>query len=66
MSALFVAVGMLFVVAGAVSGSLGHMVRARRLYQKDKRYGVRVDHLRYIAGGLGGAAGIVIGAMAAY
>ena len=66
MSALFVAVGMLFVVAGAVSGSLGHMMRARRLHQKDKRYGVRVGHLRYIAGGLGGAAGIVIGAMAAY
>ena len=66
MSALLVAVGILFVVAGAVSGSLGHMMRARRLHRRDKEYGVRVEHLRYIAGGLGGATGIVIGAMAAY
>ena len=66
MSALLVAVGVLFVVSGAVSGSIGHMVRARRLHRRDKEYGVRVEPLRYIAGGLGGVAGIVIGAMAAY
>lgn len=66
MSALLVVLGVLFVVAGAVSGSLGHMLRARRLHQRDKEYGIGVEHLRYIAAGLGGLAGIVIGVLAAY
>lgn len=66
MSVLLVSVGVLFVIAGAVSGSLGQMQRARRLHRRDKEYGLRVEHLRYISGGLGGVAGVVIGGLFAY
>lgn len=65
-SVLLVLVGVLFVIAGAVSGSLGQMQRARRLHRRDKEYGLRVEHLRYISGGLGGVAGVVIGGLFAY
>ena len=65
-SVLLVLVGVLFVIAGAVSGSLGYMHRARRLHRRDKEYGLHVEYLRYISGGLGGVAGVVIGGLLAY
>ncbi len=66
MNALLIVVGIVFVVAGGISGSFGQMLRARRLHLRDASYGVGIENLRYIAGGIGGVAGVVIGSLAAY
>jgi|TARA_B110000495_G_C22861252_1_gene502205 hypothetical protein len=63
---LIVFVGVLLVLAGGISGSLVQMQRARRLHQHDRDKGVSIAHLKYIAGGIGALAGIIIGALAAY
>jgi len=66
LNALIVVVGLLMVLAGGISGSLLQLQRARRLHRRDRENGVPIAHLKYIAGGLGAVAGIIIGVLVAY
>ena len=65
-NALIIAIGVLLVLAGGVSGSYLQLQRARRMRRRDRSYEVDVPHLHYIGAGIGALAGLGIGGLAAY
>ena len=65
-NALIIAIGVLLLLAGGMSGSYLQMQRARRMRRRDRSYEVDVPHLHYISAGIGALAGLGIGGLAAY
>ena len=63
---LVIAIGILMVLAGGVSGSYLQMHRARRMRRRDRAYDLDVPHLQHIGAGIGALAGLAIGGLAAY
>lgn len=61
-----IAIGVLLVLAGGVSGSLLQLHRAKRMRRRDQAYDLDVPNLQYLAGGIGALSGLVIGGLAAY
>ena len=66
MNWLTVVVGVLVLLASGVSGSLVMLYRARKIHLLEQGYGVTTPYLRHIAGGIGAAVGVVIGAIVVY
>ncbi|NKB72835.1 MAG: hypothetical protein GKR89_37680 [Candidatus Latescibacteria bacterium] len=63
---LAISAGVLLVLAGGASGCLLLLHKAGQLRQVEQRYGFKVPHLRYLAGGIGLFTGLACGGLAVF
>jgi len=63
---LLAVAAILLVLACGASGSLALLYRARRMRLQERTYGLSTPYLPHVAGGIGAAAGLIIGGIVAY
>ncbi len=66
MNWLIVTIGVLALVACGATGGLVMLLRARRMRQRERAYGVQAPYLQLIAVIIGVMAGLIIGSLGAY